>query len=104
MSTPETGATRREFVEAMALMAAAPVAVAAQAAQPKPPPPQPEAAAVAEALAEVVRIRHGKHLDADQRKEIVGALRRSQQSAERLRRFKLTNADEPPVTFHADLP
>jgi hypothetical protein len=85
---------------ALAALTIAPLAPALAAAAEKEPP----AAAVAEALAEVVRIRHGKHLDAEQRKAVTTSILRNQLAAERLRDFKLQNGDEPAFTFRADLP
>ena len=104
MNTPQpeadAGTTRRQFGMALAGLAAVPLPPAHAAAADKEPP----AAAVAEALAEVVRIRHGKHLDAQQRKAVVTSILRSQLAAERMRDFKLQNGDEPAFTFCADLP
>ena len=85
--------TRRQFGQAVALLAAAPLA----ADEPKP-------ANVVEALTEVVRLRHGKHLDRQQLRAVARSILRSQLMAESLRNHKLTNADEPAITFRADLP
>ena len=62
VSRPMT--TRREFTKKLALVAAAPLAAAeATAGPPVDGPPRPaEAATVGQALAEVVRLRFGKHL------------------------------------------
>ncbi len=104
MNTPQSetdaGTTRRQFGKTLAVLAAVPLAPALAAAAEKEPP----AGAVAEALAEVVRIRHGKHLDAEQRKAVAISIRRSQLAAERMREVKLSNGDEPAFTFRADLP
>jgi len=53
------------------------------------------------ALAMIVRRRYGKHLNADQLKEITEELDSRIQSGERLKSAKLQNGDEPDVTFHA---
>lgn len=63
--------------------------------------PSPEA----EALAEVVKQRYGKYLTDEQMIEIKQGLERGVRSRQRIRAFKLTNADEPVTMFHAlDLP
>ena len=63
--------------------------------------PSPEA----EALAEVVKQRYGKYLTDEQLIEIKQGLERGVRSRQRIRAFKLTNADEPITMFRAlDLP
>ncbi|MBZ5538594.1 MAG: hypothetical protein LAO31_21825 [Acidobacteriia bacterium] len=63
--------------------------------------PSPEA----EALAEVVKQRYGKYLTDEQMVEIKLGLERGVRSRQRIRAFKLTNADEPVTMFQAlDLP
>ena len=94
---------RRQFGKRVALLAAAPLAAPALAAEEKPKE-KPVAVVVAEALVEVVRARHGKHLTKDQFGAVALSILRSQFSADRLRRVKLSNADEPAFSFRADLP
>lgn len=53
------------------------------------------------ALAMIVRRRYGQHLNADQLKAITEELDFRIQSGERLKSAKLTNGDEPDVTFRA---
>jgi hypothetical protein len=97
--------SRRQFGKRVALLAAAPLAAPALAAeQDKKPKEVPVPTAVAVLLAEAVRIHHGKHLSKDQLKQVANSIARSQFSAERLRHFELSNADEPAFTFRADLP
>ncbi|MBZ5555387.1 MAG: hypothetical protein LAO21_21980 [Acidobacteriia bacterium] len=63
--------------------------------------PSPEA----EALAEVVKQRYGKFLTDEQMVEVKLGLERGVRGRQRIRAFKLTNADEPVTMFHAlDLP
>ena len=53
------------------------------------------------ALTMIVRRRYGQHLNADQLKAITEDLDFRIQSGERLKAAKLTNGDEPDVTFKA---
>ncbi|MFI5121071.1 MAG: hypothetical protein ACHQM4_11690, partial [Thermoanaerobaculia bacterium] len=67
--------------------------------------PTPEApSSVAEALTEVARIRWGKHLSGGQLGEIAIALDARLRGAEAMKKFPLTNADEPDVVFFAEIP
>jgi hypothetical protein len=99
--------SRRDFARTVVALAAAPLAAAAgsAAAQGKKPAPPPDPTrAAARALAEIVRIRYGKFMTADQLK----AARRRIQSglfiAGHLHRTKLPNGAEPAFVFRADLP
>jgi hypothetical protein len=107
--------SRRQFVTAIAASATASLLPARAWGQtPSPPPapspspsvspsptPLPEPSAAAEALTEVVRIRHGKHLSGADLGEIAKAIDRSLKSAERMKKVALKNSDEPDVTFFA---
>jgi hypothetical protein len=117
MKSPEGPAagtpTRRQFGKKLALLAAVPLAApavtaavaAAEVADDKPKDKDaPPAVAVAEALTEIVRVRHGKHLSDEQMKQVKLSILRSQLSAERLRKLELRNADELTFAFRADLP
>jgi hypothetical protein len=88
------------------LLAAAPlVGGAAEVKAQEPKAAKPEAATTpAKALAEVVRLRHGKHLTEEQLKEIERSIERGLASADRLKRFKLKNGDEPAFAFSAEVP
>jgi hypothetical protein len=101
------GSTRREFGQALAVAAAAPL-VAGLAAAPAPAqqPAAPKAegpAAAAEALLVVLRLRHGKHLTPEQlvavERNIAGGLA----GADRLNQFPLKNSDEPAFAFTPDV-
>ena len=100
MSNRNTPRSRREFGRSLALLAATPLAASAQqpTARKESPP------TVAEALTEIVRVRYGKHLTAEQLKAIQASIARSQRSADILKKLKLENGDEPAFTFSADVP
>ena len=77
---------------------------------PAPPNPQPTPAApapqnapspLAEAYAEVGRLRFGEKLSADELARMKRDLEGNVRTAERLRAFKLRNADEPDFIFIA---
>ncbi|HEY0098858.1 MAG TPA: hypothetical protein VGB76_07880 [Pyrinomonadaceae bacterium] len=114
--------TRRQFAKSIAAgVLFAPLTATTTSAQtppgaakepPAPPNPQPTPATasaapqnapspVAEAYAEIGRLRFGEKLSADElvrmKRDIEGNVR----TAERLRAFKLKNADEPDFTFTA---
>jgi hypothetical protein len=95
------GSTRREFTRALALAAAAPlVAADGRAAD----PPKAEGAnELAQALAELVRRRHGKHLSAEQLAAVQRSIAGTLLAADRLRQFSLKNSDEPAFAFTADV-
>jgi hypothetical protein len=80
-------------------LAAAPLAPVAAAQQPATDLP----ATVAETLTEVVRLRHGKNLSAEQLKAVRGSITRSQRSAELMKKVKLANGDEPAFVFSAEV-
>ncbi|MCS6817104.1 MAG: twin-arginine translocation signal domain-containing protein [Blastocatellia bacterium] len=105
------GATRRQFLKTVAATAVLPstfplleeaekredaVSVTTQATQ---QPLTPSAAA--EALGELVRVRYGRFLTEEQLAEVKRQIERGLRSAERLRNFPLTNADEPDLIFRA---
>ncbi len=98
--------TRREFARELALLAAAaPLAAAsAQAAQPADPPrPAEGVPGMAEALTQVIRLRHAKHLTAEQLKRVRSQVERNLRSGAALRRPALRNGDEPDSVFFADM-
>ncbi len=91
--------TRRTFVKALAMAPALPsILVGSAVASPQQSPPA-EALPVTAALVEVVRVRYGKQLTADQLVEIKQGLERSARSSQRLRSVKLKNSDEPDFMF-----
>jgi hypothetical protein len=61
----------------------------------------PEISEDARSLAEIVRRRYGRHLTPDQVEAIARDLDNRVRAGKTLRDAKLTNADEPDVTFHA---
>ncbi|HSB35630.1 MAG TPA: hypothetical protein VLH41_02065 [Thermoanaerobaculia bacterium] len=102
--------SRRRFARTLAAAAGAPLLVralplagqpaAAPSASPAPEPPPP----AVEPLAELVRVRYGKHLRPGQLDAIRTSLERSVKGAEQMKQVKLTNADEPDIVFFAALP
>ncbi len=122
-NSPDTAVPgRRQFLKVVGLAGlsstlAAPLAFAAAGepardkapanAQAKPAPPAPasdqppEISDEGRALAEVVRVRYGDHLNADQMSEIQKELTWRMRAGAALRRFKLANGDEPDFIFKA---
>jgi len=102
--------SRRRFARTLAAAAGAPLLVralplAGQAAPAPTPSPTPEPLPPAvEPLAELVRVKYGKHLRPGQLDAIRKSLERSVRGAERMKQVRLTNADEPDVVFFAALP
>jgi hypothetical protein len=111
--------SRRQFAKSIAttMLVAPLVATATQTGAqtppvatkqaPAPPNPQPTPAPqtppspVAEAYAEIARLRFGEKLSADELARIKRDLEGNVRTAERLRAFKLKNADEPDFIFIA---
>lgn len=110
--------SRRQFARTIAAtLASAPLVSTTLNAQtppaatkqaPAPPNPQPTPAAqqsapspVAEAYAEVGRLRFGEKLSADELARMKRDIEGNVRTAERLRAFKLKNADEPDFIFIA---
>ena len=129
MSDRDEGARpgRRRFLRLIGMaglwspLVARPLALAAQAGgsgapvAPKPTadaaassPTAPDSAASekkisseAQALAEVVKLRHGEHLSEEELRHIAGDLDDRLESGRKLARLKLTNGDEPAFEFRA---
>ncbi|HYO99485.1 MAG TPA: hypothetical protein VER76_04800 [Pyrinomonadaceae bacterium] len=108
--------SRRQFAKTIAAaFAAAPLVASTLSAQtppatkqaPAPPNPQPTPAPqaapspVAEAYAEVARLRFGEKLGAEELARMKRDIEGNVRTAERLRAFKLKNADEPDFIFIA---
>ena len=109
--------SRRQFAQTIAaalvaaplisntLSAQTPPVVTKQA--PAPPNPQPSPAPqtapspVADAYAEVARLRFGDKLTAEELARLKRDMEGNVRTAERLRAFKLANADEPDFIFIA---
>ncbi|MGE5346127.1 MAG: hypothetical protein ACM3JH_09245 [Acidithiobacillales bacterium] len=105
---PARAASRRSFAKTLAGAAAAPFLAGAlplPTGTPGNSPPSPAATPApspfVEAMAEAMRLRFGSRLPADQLAEAKEALGRMSRNADRLRRVRLTNADEPDVVFFA---
>ena len=95
--------TRREFVGVLAMLAAVPpLGGAAPRKHPAAKPGPLEKAA--DALAQAVHARTGKHLTEEQLKQVREDIHRGLRAAEALRSIKLTNGDEPDFTFRAEVP
>ena len=113
--------SRRRFAKTLAAACLAAPALAAahahaqtppKAAEPKAPPnPQPTPAQqpqgppkpspLAEAYTEAARLRFGQHLSAEQLEAVKRDLEGNVRTADRLRAYKLKNADEPDFVFGA---
>ena len=99
---------RRSFLKSLAgapLLPAALAQVAPNPPQPPSPAPSPSPSdtpgPMAEALAEAARHRFGAHFQAGDMDEVRKAVQGNLQAADRLRKVKLTNADEPVTLFSA---
>jgi len=89
--------SRRRFMKAAALGTVAVTAAATPAlAQERTPAP---ADRQAQALAEIVRLRFGQHLNEAQMKSVQQRLARALATAEQLKRTRLENGDEPAFVF-----
>jgi hypothetical protein len=89
---------------ALAQTSSTPPAATPAAAKPDSaaaPAGPPEISEDARSLAEIVRRRYGKHLTPDQLEAITRDLNGRVQGGKALREAKLTNSDEPDVTFRA---
>ena len=100
------GSARRSFLKSLAAAPLLPAALTQVGPNPPPPPtPVPSAAdapsPAAEALAEAARHRYGAHFEAGDMNEIRKAIHGNLQAADRLRKLKLANSDEPVTTFAA---
>lgn len=91
--------TRREFAQALAVLAAAGVAPAAAQEAAGPSPKE-----YAEAVNIVIRYRFGKHLTDEQLRRVQAAALRGRASADLLKNVELANGDDPIAAFRADLP
>jgi hypothetical protein len=96
----ETRLTRRQFATAAATGGAAVAAGAVPALQAFE---QPEATTDAQALYEMIRIRYGQYLDAEQLKRVRASVERNVQMATRLRKFPV-GQDDPATVFTPDVP
>jgi hypothetical protein len=100
----EPGISRRQLAGAAT---AAVLAPALPAAQDKPKEKEPEAKpaeASANALLEIVKLRYGTQLDEARLKAARQSLLSGLETAGRLRKVRLSQAEEPAFVFRADLP
>jgi hypothetical protein len=98
----EKQTTRRQFAKDVAVLAAAPVAASTAPAQEQAAPSRP--ATAGQVLAELVRLRYGQHLTADQLRRVTQRVENNLRMADRLKRTALQSGDEPEFEFTADLP
>jgi hypothetical protein len=107
------GSARRSFLKSLAAAPLLPAALAQVAPNPPQPPspspgptPSPSDAPspMAEALAEAARHRFGAHYQPGDHDEVRKAIHGNLQAADRLRKVKLGNADEPVTLFAAQPP
>jgi hypothetical protein len=89
------------FVAAAALNAQTPPATKQAPAPPNPQPTPTPPSPVAEAYAEVARLRFGDKLTPEELARVKRDIEGNVRTAERLRAFKLKNADEPDFIFIA---
>jgi predicted lipid-binding transport protein (Tim44 family) len=97
----ESKLTRRQFAKAAAAGAVA-AAGTVPPAEALADQQQPEAANDAQALYEMIRIRYGQYLDAEQLKRVRTSVERNVQMAGRLRKFPV-NQDDPCFVFTPDV-
>jgi hypothetical protein len=95
--------TRRTFNKNRAALAAAPLVAAAPAGAAQPQQPPETFKTVAQALTEVVRLRHGKHLSEEQLARIRQRIEVQARTGALLRGLALRNADEPDFVFFAEI-
>lgn len=109
-SDDKNKASRRQFVKTIAALAvAAPIVATAQtspatkqaSATPNPQPTPQTVSPVAAAYGAVAEARFGSKLTAEQLASVRRDLEGNVRTADRLRAFKLQNADEPDSVFSA---
>ena len=99
----ESKLTRRQFAKAAAAGAVAAAGTVPPAEALADQQQQAEAASDAQALYEMIRIRYGQFLDAEQLKRVRTSVERNVQMAGRLRKFPV-NQDDPCFVFTPDVP
>ncbi len=91
--------TRRDFVAALAVLAASTSDPAlAQVAK------APDAKAYADALDVVIRYRFGMHLSEEQLKRVHASAMRGRANADAMKKVQLANGEDPVEAFRADVP
>lgn len=101
MSTPRPRPNRRQFAGSLTAAVLAPLG--STAVVPAAPAAQ-SPVDVAEALAQVARLRYGKHLTREQLRQVAQSIRRMVAQGERLRDEALSNDVEPAFRFQPELP
>lgn len=106
-------ASRRDFAKTLAALAATPLVSSTASAstqeptpaKPRPPqtPPADAPSPSAEAMAEVVRQRYSSFLSKEQLEQVKRSIDRGLRNGDRLKQFKLKNADEPAFAFTAEV-
>ncbi len=96
------GHSRREFAKSCATAAAAPFLAGTVAAE-EPSKPKPVPQVAIDAMMEIVRARYGKQLTEEQLKEVQRGIVQNVFIAERMKKFKLANSDEPAFIFRAEV-
>src|SRR3954469_20953125 len=94
--------TRRQFAAATALSLAAPLTAAGADPQKAQPGRADPFTAAVDGLAAMVQARYGKSLTPEELRGVRPSTARGQETAERMKQVKLTNADEPAFLFQAD--
>jgi hypothetical protein len=98
MKTSSPAPSRRDFAQALAVLAATAGTATAQVAA------RPDAKAYAAALETVIRFRFGAQMSDEQIKQAVSAAVNGRRSSDRLKSVELANGDDPIAAFRADLP
>jgi hypothetical protein len=93
--------TRREFNRHVAALA---VGTAGAGVAPAGDAPAARPASAGEALAEIVRLRYGRHLSEEQLRRVRQAIAGNLRAADRLYQVALQNGDEPAFAFSAEVP
>src|SRR5437879_2887793 len=92
--------SRREFAAGVA--AAAGVLALPGLVEAEQPKPGAVLTATAQAMTDIIRARHGKHLSDEQLKRVQQKIRGNLLAAEALKRTRLDNGDEPAYMFVVD--
>jgi hypothetical protein len=98
IETASRAPSRRQFAQAIAVLAAAATPAMAQKAV------VPDAKAYAAAMETVIRYRFGRQLSDEQVAQLHRSLLGKRLSADILKRVELASGDDPIAAFRADLP
>ena len=98
---------RRRFIAALGVAPLVPAALAQTAPAPPHPSPAPSPSAspmpdpTVDALTALVEKRYGTFIEPGESKDVRAAIEWNVSAAQRLRKHRLSNADEPATTFEA---